>query len=65
MDEFNKFKEEVTSMVKNKLALIWVILDYIKNLTKPILILWLIPLVGVYLVLLYLVVRIIAQLGST
>jgi hypothetical protein len=40
MDELNKFKEQVASMVKKtNSALIWVILGYTKNLIKSILIL--------------------------
>jgi hypothetical protein len=39
MSEFSKFKEEVASMVKKNLVLIWIILGYTKNLIKLILIL--------------------------
>jgi hypothetical protein len=65
MDEFNKFKEEVASMVNNKFGIDMGNSRFYKKPYKADFDLMAYPLVGAYLVLLNLVVRIIIQLGST
>jgi hypothetical protein len=64
MNELAQFKEEIANMMKNKLVLIWVILDCIKNHIELILIMWLFPWVGVCLILLISVVMTTVQPGN-
>jgi hypothetical protein len=65
MDELNKFKEQVASMVKNKFGIDMGNSRLYHKAYKADFDLMAYPLVGAYLILLNLVVRTIVQLGST
>jgi hypothetical protein len=65
MDEFNKFKEEVASMVKNNFDINMGNSRLYQKPYKADFDLMTYPLVGAYLILLNLVVRTIVQLGRT
>jgi hypothetical protein len=65
IDELNKFKEQVASMVKNKFGIDMGSSKLYQKPYKAEFDVMAYPLVGAYLILLNLVVRTIVQLGST